>query len=323
MAIFALLVLMSFFIFHVPVTGSFGALTLGALLYVLSTSAFGLLVSTFTRTQVGAVFTGAVVSIVPTANFSGLLVPVSTLTGLARAMGLAFPGAWFQPISVGTFTKGLSYSDLWLNALVLAAFAIGYIIAAHILLQNRSGEMWAASDMAAAGQQTTPQAVTKAKGLGSDRFTKLRLHLANIYHLFINELRSIRHDPIVLAVMAYSFTIAIYAVATGATTEATNLSVGIVDEDHSDLSHRIADGLTPPTLQPPVQIAAPEIDPAMNSQRFIFVIEFPPAPEGYSRRAATYDSNRRRCHRDCPGRQREDLHPERHHQLCLGLHHRT
>jgi ABC-2 type transport system permease protein len=136
--------------------------------------------------------------------------------------------------------------------------------------------MWAASDMAAAGQQTTPQAVTKAKGLRSDRFTKLRLHLANIYHLFIKELRSIRHDPIVLAVMAYSFTIAIYAVATGATTEATNLSVAIVDEDHSDLSRRIADGLTPPTFKPPVQISAPEIDPAMNSQRFIFVIEIPP-----------------------------------------------
>jgi len=137
MAIFALLVLMSFFIFRVPVTGSFGTLTLGALLYVLSTSAFGLLVSTFTRTQVGAVFAGAVISIIPTANFSGLLVPVSTLTGQARAMGLAFPGAWFQPISVGTFTKGLSFSDLWLNALVLAAFAIGYIIAAHILLQKQ------------------------------------------------------------------------------------------------------------------------------------------------------------------------------------------
>jgi ribosome-dependent ATPase len=137
MAIFALLVLMSFFIFHVPVTGSFGTLTLGALLYVLSTTAFGLLVSTFTRTQVGAVFAGAVISIIPTANFSGLLVPVSSLTGQARAMGLAFPGAWFQPISVGTFTKGLSYSDLWLNALVLAAFAIGYIIAAHILLQKQ------------------------------------------------------------------------------------------------------------------------------------------------------------------------------------------
>ena len=57
-----------------------------------------------------------------------------------------------------------------------------------------------------------------------------------------------------LVLVAYSFTIAIYAAATGASTEATNLSVGIVDEDHSDLSRRIADGLTPPTFKPAVQI---------------------------------------------------------------------
>ena len=79
-----------------------------------------------------------------------------------------------------------------------------------------------------------------------------------------------------LALVAYSFTIAIYAAATGASTEATNLSVGIVDEDHSDLSRRIADGLTPPTFKPAIQIAATEIDAAMDSQRVIYVIEIPP-----------------------------------------------
>ena len=42
------------------------------------------------------------------------------------------------------------------------------------------------------------------------------------------------------------------------------------------LSRRIADGLTPPTFKPAVQIAPTEIDPSMNAQRFIFVIEFPP-----------------------------------------------
>ncbi|MGO9944961.1 MAG: ABC transporter permease [Rhodoblastus sp.] len=104
----------------------------------------------------------------------------------------------------------------------------------------------------------------------------MRRHLANVYRLIIKELRSFRSDPIMLALVAYSFTIAIYAAATGASTEATNLSVAIVDEDHSDLSRRIADGLTPPTFQPAVQIAATEIDPAMNSQRFIYVIEIPP-----------------------------------------------
>jgi ribosome-dependent ATPase len=137
MLTFVLLVLMALVVFHVPVKGSFGALALGALVYVFSTCSFGQMVSTFTRTQVAAVFATTVLCIIPVANFSGLLVPVSSLTGTGRAIGLAFPAAWFQPISVGTFTKGLSYSDLGLNALVVAAFAVGFFTAAHILLQKQ------------------------------------------------------------------------------------------------------------------------------------------------------------------------------------------
>jgi ABC-2 type transport system permease protein len=121
-----------------------------------------------------------------------------------------------------------------------------------------------------------PGAVTKMKQSGNDRLAKLRLHLANTFRLIIKELRSLRSDPIMLALIAYAFTIAIYAAATGASTEATNLSIAIVDEDHSDLSRRIADGLTPPTFKAAVQIAATDIDSAMNAQRFLFVIEIPP-----------------------------------------------
>nr|WP_245444509.1 ABC transporter permease [Microvirga sp. KLBC 81] len=103
-----------------------------------------------------------------------------------------------------------------------------------------------------------------------------RTHLANIFQLLIKELRSIRSDPILLVLVAYAFTFAIYAAATGARTEATNLAVGVVDEDRSDLSRRIADGLTAPTFQPAVEIAATEIDSSMEAQRFVFVIEIPP-----------------------------------------------
>jgi ribosome-dependent ATPase len=137
MLTFTLLLLMAFFVFRVPVKGSFGALALGTLLYVFSTCGFGQLVSTFTRTQVAAVFATTVLSVIPTVNFSGLLVPVSSLTGQGRLIGLAFPAAWFQPISVGTFTKGLGYSDLWFNMLILAVFAVGFLIAAHILLRKQ------------------------------------------------------------------------------------------------------------------------------------------------------------------------------------------
>src|SRR5580704_19672160 len=138
--------------------------------------------------------------------------------------------------------------------------------------------MTAASQAATAQKQATSQGARpqqpKAKGKPKG-FANLRGHLGNIYWLVIKEMRSIRADRIMPALVAYSFTIAIYAVATGASTEATNLADGIVDEDHSDLSRRIADGLTPPTFQPAVQIVATEIDSAMNSKRFLFVIEIP------------------------------------------------
>jgi ribosome-dependent ATPase len=137
MLTFTLLLLMAFFVFDVPVKGSFGALALGALLYVFSTCGFGQLISTFTQTQVAAVFATTVISVIPTVNFSGLLVPVSSLTGQGRVIGLMFPAAWFQPISVGTFTKGLGFSDLWFNGLVLALFALGFLVAAHIFLQKQ------------------------------------------------------------------------------------------------------------------------------------------------------------------------------------------
>jgi ABC-2 type transport system permease protein len=136
--------------------------------------------------------------------------------------------------------------------------------------------MSVASPAANAQERATPQAAVKPKRPGSNRTGKLRRHLANIYRLIIKEMRSIRSDPVMLVLVAYTFSFAIYAAATGASTEATNLSVGIVDEDHSDLSHRIADGLTPPTFQPAVEISAREMDAAMDSQRFLFVIEIPP-----------------------------------------------
>jgi ribosome-dependent ATPase len=137
MLAFTLLLLMAFVVFRVPVKGSFGALVFGTLLYVFATCGFGQLISTFTRTQVAAVYATTIIAVIPTVNFSGLLVPVSSLTGQGRVTGLMFPMAWFQPISIGTFTKGLSYSDLPLNALVLVLFSIAYFVAAHMLLQKQ------------------------------------------------------------------------------------------------------------------------------------------------------------------------------------------
>ena len=84
---------MALFLFRVPRTGGLGALTLGAVLFILAGTGLGLLMSTFTRTEIAVVFGTAIVSTIPP-SFSGMLVPVSALIGPARVMGYGFPSAW-------------------------------------------------------------------------------------------------------------------------------------------------------------------------------------------------------------------------------------
>lgn len=135
---FLMLVLMMRLVFDVPIKGSIGLLAAGSILYILATTAFGLFVSSFVRSQVAAIFATAIVAIVPAVNFSGLLVPVSSLSGGGRFMGLLFPSAWYQPLSVGVITKGLGLAELWPNLIALAGFGVVFVGAALVALRKRS-----------------------------------------------------------------------------------------------------------------------------------------------------------------------------------------
>lgn len=100
--------------------------------------------------------------------------------------------------------------------------------------------------------------------------------LANVFRLGVKELYSLRADPILLVLILYCFTLAVYSQATGAKTEVENVAVGIVDEDDSELSRRIAGAILEPYFKPAVEITADQIDPDMNSGRLVFVLEIPP-----------------------------------------------
>jgi ABC-2 type transport system permease protein len=105
----------------------------------------------------------------------------------------------------------------------------------------------------------------------------LLTHLENIYYLTIKELRSIRADYILLVLVLYTFTVAVYTVAVGVSTNPQDLTVGVVDEDDSDLSRQFFDVLSrPPLFKRAVLIKADEIDPIMNSGKMIFVLEIAP-----------------------------------------------
>ncbi|NEX00250.1 hypothetical protein DY467_26125, partial [Rhodopseudomonas sp. BR0G17] len=91
--------------------------------------------------------------------------------------------------------------------------------------------------------------------------------LRHIYRLTGKELRSLWADPILLGFIVYVFSVAIYTIATGAKLEVEAARVAVVDEDHSELSRRIAAAMLPPLFRAAEQISPSEIDSAMDSGR--------------------------------------------------------
>lgn len=109
---FFLLTAFAVFVFRVPFTGSFFAFTTAALLYVIITTAMGLVISTFISSQIAAIFATALLTMIPATTYSGLVDPVSSLQGAGAFIGRIYPTAHFVTITRGTFSKGLDFGDL-------------------------------------------------------------------------------------------------------------------------------------------------------------------------------------------------------------------
>jgi ribosome-dependent ATPase len=124
---FLVLAAMAVLVFGVPVKGSFLMLFFCTVLYVTATTGLGMVLSTFTSSQVAAVFVTAVVTITPTIQFSGLLQPVSTLEGNARLMGQIWPATYYMHSSLGAYTKGLA-SGLMLEDILFLAGCIPILL---------------------------------------------------------------------------------------------------------------------------------------------------------------------------------------------------
>jgi ribosome-dependent ATPase len=135
---FVTLLALAVWLFHVPVKGSLTALVVGAVIYVISSTAFGLMVSNFVRTQIAAIFATAIVTTIPAIQYSGYLLPVSSMSTDAQAIGRAFASTYFLHLSLGTFTKGLGFPSLMLDlaALVVISLAVTALARAALPAQE-------------------------------------------------------------------------------------------------------------------------------------------------------------------------------------------
>jgi ribosome-dependent ATPase len=134
---FLLMVLLAVTVFGVPVTGSFATLLGAAVLYAICATGIGLLASSFTRSQVAAIFLAMIGTMIPAAQFSGMMDPVSSLEGVGRVIGRVYPTAHFIDISRGVFNKALAYADLSTALWSLAAAVPVILLLAIALLKKQ------------------------------------------------------------------------------------------------------------------------------------------------------------------------------------------
>jgi len=123
----------------VPIKGSLVTLTLAAALYLVTSTGLGLLMSSFTRTQIAALFGTAIATMLPAIQFSGMTTPVSSLEGAGAVLGQLYPTTYFMLVSRGTFAKALDLADLWPFLLAIAAF-IPVLTVASVLLLRKQGD---------------------------------------------------------------------------------------------------------------------------------------------------------------------------------------
>lgn len=124
-------------LFGAPFKGSLAFFIPATLLYIICTTGMGLVVSVLVRTQVAAMVVSFVITVIPSILYSGVIVPISSLSDTAQIVAHSLPAMYYTEIVVGTFMKGVGLQELWWNVAVLAVYAIGLMSIGYSMFHKR------------------------------------------------------------------------------------------------------------------------------------------------------------------------------------------
>jgi len=133
---FLLMALIAVTLFGVPIKGSFLTLISAVFIFNVVATGIGLLASTFTRSQIAALFFTMIGTMIPAIQFSGMLTPVPSMEGSGRFIGEIYPATYMLIISRGVFNKALGFADLG-NAFWPMLVAVPVILGATTLLLKK------------------------------------------------------------------------------------------------------------------------------------------------------------------------------------------
>lgn len=122
------ILILGYFVFGVPVRGSFTLLLFEILLFILTTLSLGILISTIAQTQQVALLLSLMVLMLPTIILSGFIFPVENMPVILQLISAILPAKWFIIIIKGIMLKGLGLDALWKETLIIFMFALVFIL---------------------------------------------------------------------------------------------------------------------------------------------------------------------------------------------------
>jgi ABC-2 type transport system permease protein len=103
--------------------------------------------------------------------------------------------------------------------------------------------------------------------------------MQNVFRLGLKEIASLSRDVVMVVLIVFEFTGAVYSEADAMKMDVNNASVALVDADQSTLSSRIKDALQPPYFRTPREIDRSEVDQLLDKGQYTFILEIPPRLE--------------------------------------------
>ncbi|MDP4264649.1 MAG: ABC transporter permease [Bacteroidota bacterium] len=118
------ILMLSVFVLDVPIRGSLVLLLSESILFTTTCLSLGLLISTATGSQIMAMFISLVGLFLPTVMLSGFLFPIENMPWILRAIAQLIPSKWYYDIVRSVMIKGLPFSAVWKETLILAGMTI-------------------------------------------------------------------------------------------------------------------------------------------------------------------------------------------------------
>ncbi|TVZ28716.1 ABC-2 type transport system permease protein [Gillisia sp. Hel_I_86] len=123
----AVIVILSIFIFKMPVQGSLFLLGLESVLFIITSLTLGILISTISATQQTAMMISLMGLMLPVILLSGFIFPISSMPGALQIISHIIPAKWFIIILKGIMLKGVGISLIWKETLILLVMTLFFI----------------------------------------------------------------------------------------------------------------------------------------------------------------------------------------------------